>query len=169
MVQGLEFIFGAEKNDIIQGLEILETFLPPIRHHPHLGFQIMVPWGKSSSSACRFCVLFKTMCVAGKCSGAGRCHLSMLHSGLRLLEWELASSDELAWSCMRTCEQTCLYLSGTSHGFSRPLLNTVSRASVSLSRVFHSPGKVSRSAQIRLGCLHLTLRRLAHSANSLAL
>lgn len=42
---------------------------------------------------------------------------------------------------MRTCEQTCLYFSGTSHGSLRPLLNIVPRASVSLCGVVQSPRK----------------------------
>lgn len=154
----------------IQGLGILEIFLPPTRPHPHphLGFQIMVPWGRAlpvhgDSASCL------KPCVVCKCSRAGCSHLSLLHADLRLLKWESANSEELAWSLKRTCEQTCLSFSGPSHGLLRLLLNIVSRVSVSLSRASHSPRKASRSAQIRLGCLHLTLRLLAHSANSLAL
>lgn len=91
---------------------------------------------------------------------------SLLHSGLSFLECELSNIYELAWFHMRTWEQTSPYFSHTSHGFVRPLLNLDSKASVSLSRIFHS---LENPARIRrLGWLHLTWRSLAHSANSLA-
>lgn len=50
--------------------------------------------------------------------------LSVLHAGVRFLGCEVANPDVLA-GFHRACEQaTSPYFSASSHGFSRPLLNT---------------------------------------------
>lgn len=53
----------------------------------------------------------------------------------------LANPIELAWLHMRAHAQADSHFLGIGPGFSGPLLNVVSKTSVSLSKVFHFPEK----------------------------
>lgn len=53
----------------------------------------------------------------------------------------LANPGELAWFHTRAHGQSSSRFPDTGHGFYRPSLNVVSKACVSLSKVFHFPEK----------------------------